>query len=167
MVWGRSSTSILRKKMFVGLWVWWVLIEESMAMGLMRSTANGSPFLGCRGWMWVICVKSVVWGRRSILRKKMSVGLWVWWAFRCDAMLCGWFALGLIKEELVEEELVEEGKEEMANHCERERKSIVKGKAFEYRVYHVFWLVFFFFFLVLWWRGKLWEFQRFRLYIYI
>ena len=76
----------------------------------------------------------------------MSVGLWVWWAFRCDAMLCGWFALGLIKEELVEEELVEEGKEEMANHRERERKSIVKGKAFEYRVYHVFWLVFFFFF---------------------
>ena len=84
----------------------------------------------------------------------MSVGLWVWWAFRCDAMLCGWFALGLIKEELVEEELVEEGKEEMANHCERERKSIVKGKAFEYRVYHVFWLVFFFFFfsIVMTWK---------------
>ena len=66
---------------------------------------------------------------------------------RCDAMLCGWFALGLIKEELVKEELVEEGKEEMANHHERERQSIVKGKAFEYRVYYVFWLVFFFFFL--------------------
>ena len=45
----------------------------------------------------------------------MSVGLWVWWAFRCDAMLCGWFAVGLIKEELVKE-----GREEMADHRERE-----------------------------------------------
>ena len=64
-------------------------------------------------------------------------------------MLCGWFALGLIKEELVEE-----GKEEMANHREREwqsirRQSIVERKASEYRVYYVLLLllfVFFFFF---------------------
>ena len=26
----------------------------SVAMGLMRPTANGGPFLGCRGWMWQI-----------------------------------------------------------------------------------------------------------------
>ena len=32
----------------------------SVAMGLMRPTANGAPFLGCRGWMWVVCEKSVV-----------------------------------------------------------------------------------------------------------
>lgn len=25
-----------------------------MAMGLMRPTENGGPFLGCRGWMWQI-----------------------------------------------------------------------------------------------------------------
>ena len=58
--------------MFVGLWVWWVFIEE-------------------------------------------SVGLWM----QQDAMLCCWFAMGLI-----EEELVEEGREEMAKHCVRERQSI-------------------------------------------
>ena len=26
------------------------------------------------------------------------------WVFRCDAMLCYWFVVGLIEEELVEEE---------------------------------------------------------------
>ena len=52
------------KKIKVGLVVWdcklhwWVLIEESMAMGRMRPTANGVPFLGCRSWMWVVvCAK--------------------------------------------------------------------------------------------------------------
>ena len=35
-------------------------------------------------------------------------------------MLCCWFAVGLIEEVLVEEE----DKEEMAEHCERERQSI-------------------------------------------
>ena len=35
-------------------------------------------------------------------------------------MLCRWIAVGLIEEELVEEE----GREEMAEHCERERQSI-------------------------------------------
>ena len=43
-----------------GFWVWWVLIEEFVAIGLMRPTANGSSFLGCRGWIWVVCVKLVV-----------------------------------------------------------------------------------------------------------
>ena len=51
----------------------------------------------------------------------MSIDLWVWWVFRCDVMLCCWFAVGLIEEKLVEEELVEEGREEMADHRERER----------------------------------------------
>ena len=74
----------------------------------------------------------------------MSVGLWVWWVFRCDAMLYGWFAVGLIKEELVEEELVKEGREEMVDHCEKERQSIMKGKVSEYRVYYVFFVDFFF-----------------------
>ena len=41
----------------------------------------------------------------------MYVGLWVWWVFRCDAMLCNWFVVGLIKEDLVE----------MADHREREK----------------------------------------------
>ena len=44
-------------KMSVGLWVWWVcwvLIEDSVARGFMRFTANGVLFLGCRGWMWVV-----------------------------------------------------------------------------------------------------------------
>ena len=31
----------------------------SVAMGLMRPTANGGPFLGCRGWMWVVCGQSM------------------------------------------------------------------------------------------------------------
>ena len=35
---------------------------------------------------------------------------------RCDAMLCCWFAVGLIKEELVEK-----GREEMAEHRERRK----------------------------------------------
>ena len=35
-------------------WVWWVLIEDSVAIGFMRFTANGAPFLGYRGWMWVV-----------------------------------------------------------------------------------------------------------------
>ena len=43
---------------------------------------------------------------------------------QCDVMLCCWFAMGLIKEELVEEELVEEGREEKAEHRDRERQSI-------------------------------------------
>ena len=33
-----------------------------------------------------------------------------------DAILCCWFVVGLIKEELVEE-----GREEIVDHCERER----------------------------------------------
>ena len=72
----------------------------------------------------------------------MYVGLWVWWVWlvlRCNAMLCCWFVVGLI-----EEELVEEGREEMVEHRERERQSIVKGKASEYRVYYVFFVDFFF-----------------------
>ena len=36
--------------------------------------------------------------------------------FRCDAMLCCWFVVGLI-----EEELVEKGREEMAEHHERRK----------------------------------------------
>ena len=32
----------------------------SVAMGLMRPTANEGPFLGRRGWMWVVYGKSVV-----------------------------------------------------------------------------------------------------------
>ena len=36
--------------------------------------------------------------------------------FRCDAMLCCWFAVGLI-----EEELVKKGREEMAEHRERRK----------------------------------------------
>ena len=39
------------------------------------------------------------------------------WVFRCDVMLCCWFAVSLI-----EKELVEEGREEMAEHRERERE---------------------------------------------
>ena len=31
--------------------IWWVLIEEFVAMGWMRTTANGVPFLGCRRCM--------------------------------------------------------------------------------------------------------------------
>ena len=66
----------------------------------------------------------------------MSVGLWVWWVFRCNAMLCGWFAVGLIKEELVEE-----GREEMADH--RERESLWVSGLLRFFVV----VVFFFFFL--------------------
>ena len=62
-------------------------------------------------------------------------------------MLCCWFVVGLI-----EEELVEEGREEMVEHRERERQSIVKGKASEYRVYYVFLLVLFFFNIMLMWK---------------
>ena len=62
-------------------------------------------------------------------KEKQSIGfqktfiLWVWWVFieqsvvfRCDAMLCCWFAVGLI-----EEELVEKGREKMAEHHERRK----------------------------------------------
>ena len=62
-------------------------------------------------------------------KEKQSIGfqktfiLWVWWVFieqyvvfRCDAMLCCWFVVGLI-----EEELVEKGREEMAEHHERRK----------------------------------------------
>ena len=56
--------------------MWWVLIEDSVAMGFMRFTANGVPFLGCRGWIWVV----------GVLRKKISVGYGGWfeelWVFR-------------------------------------------------------------------------------------
>ena len=54
-----------------------------------------------------------------------------------DTMLCCWFAVGLIEEVLVEEE----GKEEMAEHCERERQSIGRQTSWK----GVFFYVFFFF----------------------
>ena len=44
----------------------WKLSEVDMgmvgfvAMGLMRPTANRALFLGCKGWIWVVCGKSVV-----------------------------------------------------------------------------------------------------------
>ena len=41
------------------------------------------------------------------------------------AMLCRWFAMGLIKEELVEE-----GREDMADHRGRERQSIARQTNF-------------------------------------
>ena len=40
----RTSTSVLRKKMSVGLWVWWVLIEESVGM-----VSLNALLLVCRG----------------------------------------------------------------------------------------------------------------------
>ena len=49
---------------------------------------------------------------------------------------------------LIEEELVEEGREEMVDHHERERQSIVKGKASEYQVYYVFFVGFIFFLIL-------------------
>ena len=61
----------------------------------------------------------------------MFVGLWLWWVWwvfieesvghwmRHGALLCYWFAMGLIQKELVEE-----GREEMAKHRVRERQSI-------------------------------------------
>jgi len=47
----------------------------SVAMGLMRPTANRGPFLGCIGWIWVVYGKSVVWGRRLRLHFMGMVGL--------------------------------------------------------------------------------------------
>ena len=61
-------------------------------------------------------------GRASCIRKLLFCGyggfsLRNLWVFRCDAILCCWFAVSLI-----EKELVEEGKKEMAEHRERERE---------------------------------------------
>ena len=87
-------------------------------------------------------------------------------------MLCFWFAVGLIEEELVKEELAKEGRQEMAEHRERERQSIrqsiVKGKVSEYRVYYVFLLVLFFFNIMLMWKivGAL-KISVIYIYIYI
>ena len=78
---------------------------------------------------------------------------------RCDAMLCCWFAVGLI-----EEELVEKGREEMAEHRERR-----KG---EHRVLENFYYVFFICFLFLFFNIVLmWKFvgalKASVLYVYI
>ena len=71
-------------------------------------------------------------------KEKQSIGfqktfiLWVWWVFieqsvvfRCDAMLCCWFVVGLI-----EEELVEKGREEWQSIMKGERQSIGFQKTF-------------------------------------
>ena len=60
-------------------------------------------------------------------------------------MLCCWFVVGLI-----EEELVEEGREDMANHHERERQSIesqniVKGKGLSIELLRFFFFFFWFY----------------------
>ena len=57
----------------MGLWVWWVLIKDSVAMGFMRFTTNGVSFLGCRGWMWVVASL-----RKEIDYEEEDV-CWVWW----------------------------------------------------------------------------------------
>ena len=60
----------------MGLWVWWewwVLIEDSVAMGFMRFIANGVPFLGCRVWMWVVG------GLRKEIDSEEEDVYWVWW----------------------------------------------------------------------------------------